>query len=141
MVARLFESLQAADKVRQKVLADLAQYVPIDDAATRSAAPRFAVAKNITLPLDQVQSVSATGPDAREVTMKLLQIALPAPAYIVATLNGLGTPYSYLTSREQDEFEVPSDDAHKVVFGALKEADICSIAKKPLKDFATVRLR
>lgn len=141
MVAQLFNSPLTRDKVGPQVLAALAQYVPADDAAALTSAAHFAITTNMAVPLDQVQRVAATGPDARDATMKLLQMAPPEPTDIVATLNNLGKPYSYLSTREEAVFEVPYDDAHKAVFGVLKEADICSFAKKALQDFATVKIK
>ena len=74
-----------------------------------------------------------------ELTVQLLQIAAPAVTDIVAVLNELGGRYSYLTTWEHGEFEVPYDEAHRAVFKMLADANLCKVGKKSRKPFLVVK--
>ena len=57
----------------------------------------------------------------------------------MAVLNELGGKYSYLTSWEQEEFEVPYDEAHRAVFKILTEANLCNLGTKARKTILVVK--
>lgn len=138
MVADLFEKQDSASKVGRRVLNTLAEFLPTDDGKALAAAARFAVQTDSALPVDQIRRVAATCKYA-DLTIRLLQIAAPAANEIVAVLNELGGKYSYLTTWEQDEFEVPYDDAHRAVFKIVAEANLCRTNKKKLRDVLIVK--
>ncbi|WP_344690758.1 hypothetical protein, partial [Blastococcus jejuensis] len=140
MVAQIFDSPRVRDKVGAQIVGRLGEFVPGDDAAALTAAASFAVAQGVTLPVHEILRVAATGPEARDVTLRLLQMASPTPADIVATLVELGEPYRNLSTREQTEFEVPFDDAHRAVFEQLEQAGLCKTSKKRLQDRLLVKL-
>ncbi|WP_173130507.1 hypothetical protein [Kibdelosporangium persicum] len=128
---------QACDKV----VDNLAQYVPGNDTAALSAAGRYAFTRGRTLPLDQVRRV-ATATRDKNLTLQLLAAASPMPApEVVAVLTELGEPYSNLISRATDEFDVPADETHRTVFDHLREAGIVAdFRKRRLKDVFVVKL-
>jgi hypothetical protein len=74
-----------------------------------------------------------------DLTVQLLQIAAPEASDMVAVLNDLGGKYSYLTSWEHGEFEVPYDDAHRSVFKIVADANLCQASKKPRKPLLVVK--
>jgi hypothetical protein len=66
---------------------------------------------------------------------------MPGASEVVAVLSELGEPYSYLTIRVKEEFEVPADEEHRAVFDYLKEAGVVSeFRKRRLKDIYDVKL-
>ncbi|WP_139228908.1 YobI family P-loop NTPase [Blastococcus tunisiensis] len=140
MVAQIFDSPKVRDKLGAQIVGRLGEFVPSDDGTALTAAASYAVAQGITLPAHEILRVAATGPEARDVTLRLLQMAPPAAADIVATLVELGEPYRNLSTRQQTEFEVPFDDAHRAVFGQLEEAGLCKTSKKRLQDRLLVKL-
>lgn len=138
MVADLFEDPETSSKIGQQVLRDLANFLPIDDAKALTAAARFAIKSTTPLPVEQIRRVATTGEDT-SLTIRLLHIAAPAATDIVSVLNDLGGEYSYLTTWERSEFEVPNDDAHKAVFKIMKDANLCKANKKPREDILVVK--
>lgn len=138
MVADLFETPDTSSKIGQRVLDALAEFLQTDDGDALAAAAKFAIQHDAALPLDQIRRVAMTCKDSN-LTLRLLQIAAPAASEIVAVLNELGGKYSYLTTWDHGEFEVPDDVAHKAVFKALADANMCQISKKRLRPLLGVR--
>lgn len=138
MVADLFQDPEASSKIGQRVLDALAEFLPTDDGKALTAAARFAVRSDTALPVDQIRRVATIGKDAN-LTVHLLQITAPTASDIVAVLNELGGVYSYLTTWERDEFEVPYDQAHRAVFKIVADADLCQANKKKRKDLLVVK--
>ncbi|TQC46531.1 hypothetical protein EEB14_25670 [Rhodococcus sp. WS4] len=138
MVAYLFEDPKTSNKVGQLILRTLADFIPTDEGTALAAAAKFAVRNDMALPVNEIRRVATTGKDAN-LTVRLLQIAAPAATDIVTVLNELGGKYSYLTSWERAEFEVPYDDAHKAVFKITKDANLCKTSKKPREDILVVK--
>jgi hypothetical protein len=116
----------------------LAEFLPTEDATALAAAAKFAVQSDTILPLDQIRRVATTSKDAN-LTVQLLQAAAPATGDIVAVLNELGGKYSYLTSWEQGEFEVPYDEAHRAVFKILADANLCNLGTRARKTILVVK--
>ncbi|MET3642705.1 hypothetical protein ABIC73_004308 [Prescottella equi] len=137
-VADLFEDPETSSKVGRQILRDLANFLPIDDGKALSAASRFAIRNGIPLPVEQIRRVATTCKDAN-LTVRLLHIATPAATDIVSVLNHLGGKYSYLTTWERAEFEVPYDEAHKAVFKNLAESNLCRATKKPRKELLVIK--
>lgn len=138
MVAALFEDPQTSSKIGQRVLDALADFLPTDDSTALVAAAKFAVQSGTPLPVDQIRRVATIG-KATNLTVRLLQIAAPAASEVTTVLNELGGTYSYLTTWERDEFEVPYDEPHRAVFKIVADANLCRIGKKPRKDVLVVR--
>jgi hypothetical protein len=66
---------------------------------------------------------------------------MPPATEIVALLTELGEPYSHLTTRAKNEFDVPADEAHRAVFDHLKEAGLVSeIKKRRGKEVCVIKL-
>ncbi|MFJ4233839.1 hypothetical protein [Cellulosimicrobium cellulans] len=141
MAGHVFGSRAVRDKIGTQVVQRLGEFVTDTDSEALLAAAKFAVERGIALPHDQIRRVAATGPGAGGATVRLLQLVLPTPtAEIVATLTALGEPYSNLSTRQETEFEVPYDDAHRAVFGHMEEAGLCRTSKKRSKDILIVKL-
>lgn len=138
MVADLFETPETRSKVGQLVVDALAEFLPTDDGEALAAAAKFAIQSDTALPVDQIRRIAMTCKDP-DLTVRLLQIAAPAAAEIVAVLNELGGKYGYLTTWEHGEFEVPYDDAHRAVFKIVANAGLCQASKKKRKDFLVVK--
>lgn len=139
MVADLFKTPETSSKVGLRVLDALAEFLPTDDGEALVAAAKFAVQSDTALPVEQLRRVAMTSKDA-DLTVQLLRIAAPAASDVVAVLNELGGSYSYLTTRERNEFEVPYNDAHRAVFKTLADAKLCQAGKKPRKLLLVVKL-
>lgn len=137
MVVDLFETPETSSKIGQRVLLALAEFLPTDDGDTLTAAAKFAVQRHTALPVDQIRRVAMTCKDA-PLTVQLLQIAAPVASDIVAVLNELGGKYSYLTTWEHGEFEVPYDKAHRAVFKIVADANLCQTSK-PRRPFLVVK--
>jgi len=138
MVANLFATSETSSKIGQRVLGALAEFLPTEDAEALAAAAKFAVQSDTVLPLEQIRRIATTRKEAN-LTVQLLHGAAPAPTDIVAVLNELGGKYSYLTSWEQEEFEVPYDEAHRVVFKILTDANLCNLGTKARKTILVVK--
>ncbi|SMC65608.1 YobI family P-loop NTPase [Kibdelosporangium aridum] len=138
MVADLVEDPQTNSKIGQRVLDNLADFLPTDESKALMAAAKFAVQSNTVLPLDQIRRVATTVKDAN-LTVRLLQIATPAASEVTTVLNDLGGKYSYLTTWQRDEFEVPYDEAHRAVFKIVADANLCRTSKKPRKELLVVK--
>jgi hypothetical protein len=138
MVADLFEDPQTSSKIGQRVLAALADFLLTDDSKALVAAAKFAVQSDTVLPVDQIRRVATTSKDAN-LTVRLLQIAAPAASEVTTVLNELGGKYSYLTTWERGEFEVPYDEAHRAVFKIAADTNLCRTSKKPRKDILVVK--
>lgn len=130
MIADLFDDLDTSRKIGPTALAALADFLPTDDDKALAAAARFAIKSGTVLPVDQIRRIAATCKDADR-TVRLLKIAAPTAEDIVAVLSELGDKYSYLTTWEHTEFEVPDDDAHKTVFRIIASAGLCHARQKP----------
>jgi hypothetical protein len=142
MVAELFNSPEVSERFGREVVKALDEFVPHDDGPALTAAAKFAVGRNISVPPDQVRRVAATGEATPDMTLRLLQTASPSPTpqQIVDALSELGTPYSNLTTRADTKFDVQKDEAHEIVFRRLKEAGVCNVTKKRMKPLLTVQL-
>jgi hypothetical protein len=118
-------------QVRDKVVDHLAHYLLSDDAAALAAAGRYALTHGRPLPLDQVCRIAAATRD-KNLTLRLMAAASPMPpaSDLVTVLMELGEPYSYLTNRARDEFEVPANEDHRAVLDHLKKAGLVSEFKK-----------
>jgi hypothetical protein len=88
-----------------------------------TAAAKFAVQSDAVLPVDQIRRVATASKNAK-LTLQLLQIAALAASDIAAVLNELGGRYSYLTTWERGEFEVPYDETHRAVFKIAADANL-----------------
>ncbi|MGH3626044.1 MAG: hypothetical protein ACRDRL_01155 [Sciscionella sp.] len=129
-------------QARDQVVDNLAKYVPHDDAAALSAAGRYALTQGRPLPPDQVRRVAAATRDVN-LTLRLLTASSPTPpaSEVATVLTELGEPYSCLTNRVKDEFEVPANEEHREVFDHLKEAGLVSeFRKRRLRDVYVVKL-
>jgi len=140
MVAQVFGSAAVRDKIGRIVVNRLDEFVADSDPEALIAAARFAIEQDIGLPAEQVRRIAASSPRARDVTVRLLQMAPPSPAEIVSALIELGEPYSNLSTRHHSEFQVPYDEAHKAVFGRLASAGLCETSKKRMQDLLNVKL-
>jgi hypothetical protein len=141
-ITELFGSEVVPRRARDKVVDNLAQYIPDEDATELSAAGRYALTRGRPLPLDQVRRVAAATHD-ENLTLRLLAAASPMPAApdVVGVLTELGEPYSYLTTRAKHEFEVPDNEEHRAVFDHLKRAGLISeFRKRRLKNICGVKL-
>lgn len=135
-ITNLLGSRVVPREARDRVIDNLAQYIPGDDAAALRDAGHYALAQRRSLPLDQVRRVAAATRE-KDLTLRLLTTASPMPpaSEVVAVLTELGEPCTYLTNRAKDEFEVPADDQHRAVFDQLRKAGLVSeIRKRRLKD-------
>jgi hypothetical protein len=141
MVVELLNS-KVVRKVGERVLENLAAFLPTDDAQALSNAADYAIRIKTPLPLDQIRRVARVGQDTAGLALQLLQIAEPAPADsdIVSVLADLGAPYSHVSTRAEKEFEVPYSDASRAVFEVLQAAGSCRATKKRGKPFLVVRL-
>lgn len=140
LVAQAFGSPSVRDKIGRTVVLRLGEFAADTEGDALIVAGSFAVEHRIGLPADQVRRVAATGPSAVDVTLRLLQLAPPTPAEVVAILAELGEPYSNMSTLVETEFEVPYDDAHQAVFGQLEEAGLCKTSKKRMQDRLIVKL-
>ncbi|QXF84301.1 hypothetical protein HBA53_24665 (plasmid) [Rhodococcus pyridinivorans] len=138
MVTDLFEDPETSRKIGQQILGTLPNFLPSDDGTALTAAAKFAIQIGSPLPVEQIRRIAAASKDA-SLTVRLLHAAAPTPTEIVTVLNELGGEYSYLTTWERGEFEVPYDDAHKAVFKIVKEANLCRTNKKPREDILVVK--
>lgn len=138
MVAELLGDAETRNRIGARILGSLADFLPAEDRAALAAAARFAIQTNTVMPVAQIHRVAKACEDAT-LTVELLQIATPSPSDIVAVLNELGSPYSYLMTWENNEFEVPYDEAHRTVFRILADANRCQTKKKTLKDILIVK--
>jgi hypothetical protein len=138
VIAPLFASAETSSKLGKRVLESLAQFVPADDGESLLAAAQFAVRTNQTMPVEHIRRIAAICRDP-QLTVQLLAKAAPAASDVVAVLNELGGKYSYLSSWEQDEFEVPDDRAHKVLLTILQKAGVCKFTKKRGKPLYIVK--
>ncbi|WP_027501582.1 YobI family P-loop NTPase [Rhodococcus sp. UNC363MFTsu5.1] len=138
MITDLFEDPETSSKIGPQVLRGLADFLPTDDGKALTAAAKFAIQHNTPLPVEHIRRVATISKDAN-VTVRLLHITAPTATDIVTVLNELGGKYSYLTTWERSEFEVPNDDAHKAVFKIMDEANQCKARKKPYKDILVVK--
>ncbi|WP_156959383.1 hypothetical protein [Nocardia sp. BMG51109] len=139
IVAEMFDDPEASGKIGHKVLGALAEFVPNDDDKALAAAARFAVKHNRALPVDQLRRIAAVTRNEPDLTVQLLRIAALAANEIVDVLNALGGKYSYLTTWERDEFEVPYDEAHRAVFKTVAEENLCRTNNKPSKGILIVK--
>jgi hypothetical protein len=140
-IADLLGSHTVPQQARDKIVDNLAQFAPEDDAAALSAAGRYVLARGRRLPLDQVRRVAAVTRD-KTLTLRLLTATpLPPAGEVVAVLSELGEPYSYLATRAKNRFEVPNSEEHRAVFNHLKANGIVAeFKKRRLKDVCTVTL-
>lgn len=138
MIAHLFTTPEVSMKLGQRVLDNLAEFIPADDGEALAAAARFAVETRTALPVEQLRRIAMTSNNPGLV-VELLQIALPGANDIVDVMSELGGEYSYLSNWEQGEFEVPYDEAHKAVFTILQDANVCKISKKQRKPLLIVK--
>lgn len=146
LVSDFLTDLLSSDAVprqaRDKVVDNLAKYVSDNDAAALAGAGHYALAKGRPLPPNQVRRVAAATRD-KNLTLRLLTATSPMPpaSEVVTVLTELGEPYSYLTNRAKDEFDVPNDEEHRAVFDHLKEAGLVAECKKQrFKDVRVVKL-
>lgn len=138
MVTALFATLDVSAKVGQQVLDGLAEFVPTDEAAPLAAAAKFAVQSGTALPVEQIHRIARTCGDA-PLTVRLLALASPTGSDVAAVLADLGGKYGYVSTWEQDEFEVPDDEPHNTVFKILAEANLCPSSKKRGKPFLVIK--
>ncbi|MFB1296578.1 hypothetical protein ACAG24_013760 [Mycobacterium sp. pW049] len=138
MVANLMADSAASSKLGSTVLAGLNDFVASDNAEELSAAARFAIKTNYALPVAEIARIARTTGSA-DLTVGALKISSAATSEIVNILNELGGKYSYLSTWEHDEFEIPNDEAHASVFRSLHEANLCKVTKKRGKPILIVR--
>jgi hypothetical protein len=138
MVTALFATPDVSAKVGQQVLDGLAEFVPTDEGEPLAAAAKFAVQSGTALPVEQIHRVARSCRDA-PLTVRLLALASPTGSDIAAVLADLGGKYSYVSTWEEDEFEVPDDEPHNTVFKILAEANWCRPSKKRGKPFLVIR--
>lgn len=137
----LLGSRVSPSQAKYQVISDFERYVP-DDAASLSAAGQYAFSQRRNLAANQVRRIAAATKD-QGLTLKLLASAAPLvdATELVMVLTELGDPYSNLTSRAQDKFEVSSDHSHRTVLDRLKKAGVVSsFTKRRLKDVYVVKL-
>ncbi|WP_280336375.1 hypothetical protein [Nocardia wallacei] len=139
MIADLFADPQASGKVGSKVLASLADFLPTDNDNALAGAARFAIQSSTALPVDQLRRIASASGIAPDLTVQLLSIATPSATDIVEILNILGGKYSYLTTWERDEFEIPYDEPHRAVFKIVADEKLCRTNKKPNKSILLVK--
>jgi hypothetical protein len=138
MVAAVFATPDVSAKVGQQMLGGLAEFVPTDEAKPLAAAAKFAVHSGSALPVEQIHRVARTCGDAA-LTVRLLALAAPTGSDVAAVLADLGGKYSYVSTWEQNEFEVPDDEPHNTVFKILAEANLCRSGKKRGKPFLVIK--
>jgi hypothetical protein len=136
-VGNLLETQHISEQIRDKVIANLAQYVRDDDGVTLRSAAHYVVERDRSLPVEQMRRVTAATGDVY-VAILLLSGATLSSDEIVSVLRALGEPYSRLMTGDTTEFEVPFDPDYKKkfekVFSDLKNA-------KVIIDFKKQRLR
>lgn len=141
LVADLFGSRKVSAKLGRRVLGELDQFLPEDDARALGAAARFAVEQRVPLPADQVRRIAGTNKSDPQLTMQLLEMMPTLPVdEIVAVLAELGTPYNNLSSHGQRQFDVPDDDDHRAVFKRLQSEGLCTFRKRTKKPLLKVKL-
>lgn len=138
MVAALFATPDVSAKVGQQVLEGLADFVPTDEAEPLAAAAEFAVQSGTALPVEQIHRVARTCGDA-PLTVRLLALASPIGSEVAAVLADLGGKYSYVSTWERSEFEVPDDEPHNTVFKILADANLCRSGKKRGKSLLVIK--
>ncbi|RSN46016.1 hypothetical protein DMC64_14840 [Amycolatopsis sp. WAC 04197] len=141
-VLKMFRDPDVPPEALDKVVGNLAQYVPGDDATVLSAAGNHAWDREIELPWDQLRRIASATLDAN-LTIRLLDAVQyrPSAADVVDVLGTLGEPYSYLSNHAKTKFEVPNDIAHQRVFDYLKrEGAIAEVTKAPRRDSRIVKL-
>lgn len=143
LIAELFKSPRIEGKLKRQVLKSLDQFVSDSDHNGLMSAANFAVHHRIPLSTEQIHRVAAASQGASNPALALLQIASPPPTpdEIVSTLAQLGAPYSHLTTRAANEFEVSDDDAHRSILQVLREADVCTFKKVRGEPRLVVNLR
>jgi hypothetical protein len=127
---------------RDKFVDNLTQFVPDEDAAALTAAGHYSLRYGRRLPTDQVRRIAYTTHD-RDLTLRLLAAASPMPPVqdLVGVLAGLGAPYSNLTNRAEQVFEVPATKEDRKILDYLKQTNlVAEFKKKRLKDVYIVKL-
>lgn len=142
LVPDVFASRTIPEEIRARVMADLDTFVEDDDKSGLEAVATYALSHDRTLPEAQIRRI-AVGTQNPGVTVPLLASAVTAlsPDDMISVLAVLGDPYNFLSSRAKTQFEVPADDAHRVVLDTLKKAGLLSeFRKRRLKDVCAVKL-
>lgn len=129
MIGPLLRSSAVPDALQQHVVDHLDSLVPTGDADALLAAAEYALARHRPLPPALLRRVAAAVGNI-QLIMRSLAMSPPAASEIVKVLSALPQPYSYLTSREKVEFEVPGDPDHRAVFEVLKKANVLSNFRK-----------
>jgi hypothetical protein len=136
----LLRSRVVPPPAKEKVIDDLDRYVPHDDDIAFSAAGDYVLDQKRFLPLEQVGRIAAVTRD-ENLTLRLLISLSPPVTELVPVLTQLGEPYSYLTSRTKNEFDLPADALHRTILNRLKRAGaISGIKKRPIANSYIVKL-
>jgi hypothetical protein len=133
----LLRSSVVPRSAKEKVIANVAQYVP-EDADALLAAGAYALTQKRSLPLAQVERIATTTHDAN-LTLGLLILLSPPTTEIVPVLVALGEPYGHLTNTVKNEIKVPADDQHRVILDLLKKGGAIASFRK-MRDFYNVKL-
>lgn len=128
-ISNLLRSHVVPQPAKEKVIDDLAQYVPHDDDVALSTAGAYALAQKLFLPLDQVSRIAATTRDVDLALRLLISLSPPVPG-LVSVLTQLGEPYSYLANPVKNEFDLPADELHRTILERLKKARAISSFRK-----------
>lgn len=135
MVAELLTDEGTQDRLGQRVVENLAEYIPGDDLPLLKAAAEFAIDHNLALPTEQVRRIAILSVPEPDLTMRLLASPAqdPTPDDIVQAFAELGAPYDNFITRAEGQFDVADDESHRMVFKKLENADRCNIDRKRRK--------
>lgn len=141
MVADLFANSQTRDKLGRQMVEAFDEYVPDDDGRALTAAAQYAASQAITLSPGTVRRVANTGSANRDLVLRLLKAASPAPTAqdIVDVFASLGHPYNGVALTGA-KFEVPHDELHRALLQKLTDANLCSYSKKRSKPRFVVKV-
>ncbi|MFJ5956720.1 hypothetical protein ACIQC5_12275 [Paenarthrobacter sp. NPDC092416] len=131
-VCEFLESPETPEALKLKVLNQLDQFVPMDDARTLRAAGKFACEKSIRLSLDDVRRIAhvtkSSGAVLRQLVLSKDQITT---SDLVGILVTLGAPYDTLAAGPGAEFDLPSASSSETLMRRLERDGHIEIVKKP----------
>lgn len=133
----LLRSNRVPEVAKEKVLDELALYVPHGDAEVFSTVGAVAITLMRSLPPDQIDRIAAVTGDVN-LTLRLLIIVEPSVPEVVSVLAKLGEPYSYFTDTGVSEFKLPADTSHETILERLRDDGVVTSFRK-VKDSYNVK--
>lgn len=139
-MADLISDPQVPDSIREKVVRDLAHYIPNEgEKSALSAAGEYARKNRINLDIEQVQRMARATGDSDLVVGLLARERKATPQQIVETLVLLGPPYSGLGEGAGHEFDLPAGSSYKTLFERLETEGKVELVKRGLRGGRAVR--